>query len=60
MIDFFFSYFHAVWIYFNNIIFNTSLLEKIVLVLPYIVFELPFAVGMVTILVLKYYFGFFH
>ena len=60
MVDFLFSYFHAIWIYFNNIIFSTSLLEKIVLVLPYIVFELPFAVGMVTILILKYYFGFFH
>jgi len=54
-----FAYLHAIYVYFTNIIYNTNTLEKIVLILPYLIFELPFAVGMVFVLTLKYYFGLF-
>jgi len=57
--EFFFYYLHAVYIYFSNILFNTTLLEKIILVLPYLLFEFPFALGIVIVLTLKYYFNFF-
>ena len=53
------SFLYAFYVYLTNIIYNTNLLEKIILVLPYLLFEFPFAVGMVIILTLKYFFGFF-
>lgn len=54
-----FSYFHAVYVYFSNILYNTTLLEKMILILPYLLFDFPFAVGIIIVLTLKYYFGFF-
>jgi len=53
------NFLHAFYVYLNNIIFNTNLLEKIILVLPYLIFEFPFAVGIIVVLTLKYWFGFF-
>jgi len=58
-LEFLVSYLHAVYVYLNNIINNTTLLEKIILILPYLLFDLPFALGIIIFLTLKYYFGFF-
>ncbi|WP_456392930.1 glycosyltransferase family 2 protein [Persephonella sp.] len=57
--EFLTGYFHAVYVYFYNILFNTTWLEKIVLVLPYLLFEFPFLVATLVLLTLKYRFGFF-
>ncbi|WP_457640184.1 glycosyltransferase family 2 protein [Persephonella sp.] len=45
--------------YVYNIAVNTNILEKILLVLPYLVLELPFAVLSIILLTLKYRFGLF-
>ena len=59
ILNFIASFLHAFYVYLTNIIFNTNLLEKIILVLPYLMFEFPFAVGILVILSLKYWFGLF-
>ncbi len=53
------DYVYTVITYLVNIITNTTLYEKVVLVLPYLLFEFPFVVLIVVLLSLKYYFGFF-
>jgi len=57
--DFILGYFYAVYIYFYNILFNTTWLEKFMLVLPYLLFEFPFLVATLFLLTLKYKFGLF-
>jgi len=59
MIEFLGNYIYAVFTYLSNIILNTNLYEKIILILPYLLFDFPLAAGMVVVLTLKVTFGLF-